>query len=78
MSTQKLTNVSLSDFRKFLEKIGCKHVRTNGGHEIWEKEGLTRPLIIQTHVKPIPQFIIQSLLRDLGMTKEDYFETMKK
>lgn len=78
MSTQKLVNISLSDFRKFLNEVGCTNTRTNGGHEIWEKEGLTRPLILQTHKDPVPPFIAKSLLRDLGLTSKDYFDAMKK
>lgn len=76
MNTRRLTNISLSDFRKFLEKAGCVTERIKGGHEKWTRKGLLRPVIIQTHIDPIPEFIIKNTLRNLGMTKEDFFRIL--
>lgn len=71
------TNVSLSTLRKFLRKIGCQYVGTKGGHEKWHKEGLTRPIIIQTHIDPIPPFILSNTLRNLGISKKEFLEAIK-
>jgi len=49
-----LQNVPLSDFFKFLKYQGWNYARTTGGHEIWKKAGAIRPLVIQTHVDPVP------------------------
>lgn len=76
MSTRKLTNVSLDDYREFLRKAGCNYVSTEGGHEKWTRGDLTRPIIVQTHVKPVPEFIILNALRNLGLTKKDFFEIL--
>ena len=76
MNTRKLTNISLGDFRKFLEKTGCEAERIKGGHEKWTRKGLLRPVIIQTHIDPIPEFIVKNTLRNLGMTKEDFFRIL--
>lgn len=76
MPTQKLSNISLDIFRRFLKKAGCKHIRTEGGHEVWTKKELTRPIIVQTHIDPIPEFIIKNALRNLGLTKKDFFDIM--
>ena len=76
MSTQKLSNISLKDFRSFLFKVGCKHTRTKGGHEIWIRKDLRRPIIVQTHESPVPAFIVMNALRDLGMTKTDFFRIL--
>ncbi|MCH5310749.1 MAG: type II toxin-antitoxin system HicA family toxin [Prevotella sp.] len=78
MNRQKLSNISLKDFRTFLFEIGCNRVRTEGGHEVWTKEGLTRPIVLQTHIDPIPEFIVQNTLRNLGITKKMYFEKIKQ
>jgi hypothetical protein len=59
MSTQKLKNISLKEFRKFLKKVECKMVRTNGGHEHWTRSDLNRPITLQTHIDPVPEFIIR-------------------
>ena len=78
MSTQKLSNISLATIRAFLIACGCEHVSTEGGHEKWRKVGLTRPIIIQTHIDPVPEFIVKNILRNLQMSKADFFEIMGK
>ena len=76
MATKKLSNVKLSDYREFLSKAGCKLSRTTGGHEIWSRKDLTRPIIVQTHIEPVPEFAIKNTLRNLGLTKKDFFEIL--
>jgi predicted RNA binding protein YcfA (HicA-like mRNA interferase family) len=67
---KNLRNISIKDFRKFLIEQGCTHTRTNGGHEIWTKPGLARPITIQTHIDPIPEFIVKNALKTLGLDKK--------
>ncbi|NDV69252.1 type II toxin-antitoxin system HicA family toxin [Dysgonomonas sp. 25] len=76
MSTRKLKNVKLADYREFLSKCGCKHIRTEGGHEIWSRNDLTRPITFQTHIEPVPEFIIKNALRQLNLTKKDFFNIL--
>lgn len=76
MSTRKLSNITLNHYREFLEKAGCKKIRTEGGHEVWSREDLLRPIIVQTHVQPVPEFIIKNALRNLGLTKQDFFNIL--
>ncbi len=76
MSTQKLTNISLSNYREFLEKADCKVIRISGGHEVWTRNDLTRPIIVQTHISPVPEFIIKNALRALGISKKEFFEIL--
>ena len=76
MSTRKLSNVSITDFKEFLTKVGCKHQGTERGHEKWSKKELLRPVIFQTHIDPIPEFIIKNALRTLNMSKQDFFNTL--
>ncbi len=74
MNTQKLSNVPLADFRIFLEKAGCKKVSVEGEHEKWTRKDLERPIILQTHVSPVPEFIIKNALRALHLRKRNFFE----
>ena len=74
MSTQKLSNIKLKDFRDFLKKFGMICVSSAGGHEKWTKKNLRRPIILQTHIEPIPEFIVKNALRDLGITKTEFFK----
>jgi len=66
----KLKNIPLKTFRRYLLYCGLKHIRTKGGHEIWSAKNLTRPVVLQTHVDPIPEFIIKNNLRTIQKTEE--------
>lgn len=72
MSTKHLRNIPLKLFRNFLIEKGCECNRTTGGHEHWTRSDLKRPITIQTHVDPIPEFIIKNALTQLGLTKQDF------
>ena len=69
-----IKNISLRLFRQFLTSKGLKVIRTNGGHEIWGGKQLLRPIVIQTHIDPIPEFVIKNNLRNMGVTVEDYLK----
>lgn len=72
--TKHLKNIPLKTFRKYLEHKGLKHIRTTGGHEVWSRQDLTRPIVIQTHITPVPEFIVKQVFRALGVDKQDFFE----
>ena len=69
--TKKLQNISLADFRLFIKHHGLNLIRTSGGHEIWARKDLTRPVVLQTHIDPVPLFIIKNNLRTMGLTLKD-------
>ena len=72
--SQKNSNLQffkLKDFRKFLEFKGLKLIGTTGGHEVWSGKDLLRPVILQTHIDPVPEFIIRNNLRTLGSDKNE-------
>ncbi len=71
---RKLKNIPLKIFRQFLVSKGLKVYRTNGGHEIWGGSNLKRPVTIQTHIDPVPEFIIRNSLRTLGATADELWE----
>lgn len=71
---KNLRNISVSDFRKILTALGCEPCRTRGGHEAWRKEGLTRPIIFQTHVNPVPEMIVKNIIRDLGISRNEFLD----
>lgn len=81
MSTKKLSNIPLKDFRKFLSDQGLNNIKTTkrgGGHEKWSNLGMERPIIIQTHVDPVPEFIVKQILQHLNMDRKKFFEQMSK
>ena len=70
--TRTLSNISLKDFRTFLNYIGCEKVGTKDGHEKWRRKGCIRSIVIQTHIDPIPSLVVHSNLRTLGLNREDF------
>ena len=79
MNTYRLSNISIADFRLFLADKGCQQVETgNSGHEKWSKEGMLRPVVFQTHIDPIPEFIIRNNLRNMELTTNDLRAWLKQ
>jgi hypothetical protein len=69
--TARLGNISIKEFREFLKYHDLNFLRIKSGHEIWSKKTLTRPVTFQTHIDPIPTFIISNNLRTMGLTSTD-------
>jgi len=75
MNTVRLSNISIDEFKQFLEFIGCFRVDNgNEGHEKWERPGVPRPIIFQTHIDPIPEFILRNNLRNLEISRKAFAE----
>lgn len=72
-----LTPTSWKEFEKFLLFVGCRFKRQSGGHRIYHREGLKRPIVISAH-GTVPIFVIRNNLRLLGITPEAYFEIFKR
>ena len=72
-----LTPTSWKDFEKFLLFIGCEFKRQSGGHRIYTRAGLKRPIVIPAH-RTLPVFVIRNNLRLLGITTQNYFEILKR
>ena len=72
-----LKNIPLPLFREYLYFKGLKPIREKGGHEVWSRKNLLRPIILQSHIDPIPEFIVKSNLRTLGETANDFYEFVK-
>jgi hypothetical protein len=81
MTIPKLSNIPLRDFRIFLESQGLKMIKSSkgrGGHEKWSRSDLDRPITIQTHVDPVPEFIVMQVLRYLEINRKQFFEALNK
>lgn len=74
---KSLSNISLQDFRRALTALGLKCDRKRGGHEAWAKEGMSRPVIIQTHVDPVREFIVKNTLRNLGISRQEFISLLE-
>lgn len=69
-------SVKTKDFRKVIIFWGLTHKRTNGSHESWYKNGMTRPVVFQTNKKELPQFIFKNNLQTIGKTEDEFFTTL--
>ena len=74
MSTKHLRNIPLKLYKDFLKEQGCSCNRKSGGHEHCTRKDLLRPITIQSHIDPIPEFIIKNGLRQLGVSKKDFLD----
>jgi len=79
MNTYHLGNLRIEVFRLFLEEHHLKRVDSgNSGHEKWMGDHMTRPVIFQTHIDPIPEFIVRNNLRNMGLTSQDLRQWLKE
>jgi len=74
---KKLSNISLKEFRFVLTILGLHKMRTKGGHEAGIREGLRRPIIIQTHVDPVSELVVRKTINDLGITRDEFIALLE-
>ena len=75
--SRSLKKISLRDFRNFLKYKGLNKIRTTGGHEIWSCQSLSRPIVLQTHIDPVPEFIIRNNLRTLNSNRSELLNFLR-
>ncbi|MCC5918718.1 MAG: type II toxin-antitoxin system HicA family toxin [Cryomorphaceae bacterium] len=74
-------NIALKDFRKFLRHCGFNKIKTTGGHEKWSRKDCLRPITIQSHKCPVPEFIVKNSLNSISdgdKAFEEYFNPNPK
>ena len=74
---KKLSNVSLDEFRSAMKSFGLTLVRVKGGHEMWAKDGMQRPVVIQTHIDPLPEFEVRNNIAAAGISKKDFLDMLE-
>lgn len=70
----KIDNISLRKYLRFLEFCECKCYRTTDGHQHYSRSDLKRPLTLQTHIDPVPAFIIRQHLRYLNISIREFYK----
>lgn len=68
----------LRTVRAGLKNLGLKHISTKGGHEKWVRSDLFWPVILQTHVDPVPVHVIKQILRALHIDRESFIQACEK
>ncbi|OGZ35628.1 MAG: hypothetical protein A3I88_00700 [Candidatus Portnoybacteria bacterium RIFCSPLOWO2_12_FULL_39_9] len=73
----KITPLDYKKLVKIFETEGFKIIRQKGDHIILTKTGTPRPIVIPMY-KEVPVFVIRNNLRVAEITRERYFELLKK
>ncbi|MCB0714204.1 MAG: type II toxin-antitoxin system HicA family toxin [Ignavibacteriae bacterium] len=76
--SHRLSNVSLQVLRKYLQQCGCEYQRAKGGHEKWVKDGFTRPIVLQSHIDPVPERIVKQCLSLLGVSRKEFERALEE
>ena len=73
MSTRHLRNVSIAQYEQFLQLARCTFIKIVSGHVKYSRSDLNRPIIFQSHIDPVPEFIIKNALRTLEISKKEFW-----
>jgi hypothetical protein len=73
----KPRNITLKLFREYLTSKGLKIIRIKGGHEIWGGHCVKRPIVLQSHIDPVPEFIVKQSLKTLNVEFDDFIDFLK-
>jgi predicted RNA binding protein YcfA (HicA-like mRNA interferase family) len=58
-------------------KIGCRFIRQEGDHRVWDRPDLIRPVIVRAK-KDLPVFEIKSNLRTLRISTAEYLNLLEQ
>jgi predicted RNA binding protein YcfA (HicA-like mRNA interferase family) len=73
----KIVPIHYKKLIKILELDGATIVGQKGSHVILTKPGAKRRLVVPTYLH-VPVFIIKNNLKTAGISRERYFELLKK
>lgn len=68
MNTIKFSNVSCAQLRKILKRAGFSYDHIKGDHEIWTKDGASRPCVFPTSHEPLAEFIVKNVIKTAGIS----------
>ena len=74
----RITPVSWKVLECIFLKAGFKFIGQQGSHRSYRKAGVKRPLVIPRHGKDIGVGVIKGLLSTAEMSRDEYFELLKK
>jgi hypothetical protein len=74
----KSSNLPLSKVNKILVHQGCHCIRKEKGHDKWSRKDLTRPIVLQNHIDPVPEFIVKQIMRTLKLNNEDMEKILRE
>ena len=73
----RITPIHWRKLFKIFQLAGCVLVGTTGDHLELKKKGAIRRIVIPKY-KDLPVFIIENNLKTAGISREKYFELLKR
>lgn len=73
----KITPIHYRKLAKVFELAGFQKMREKGDHMIYTKTDVIRPIVIPKYSQ-IPIFVIKNNLRTGQISREEYFNLLKK
>lgn len=67
-----IRNIPLKSLQAFFVYKGLKKIRTKGGHEMWTRNDFNRSFPLQTHVDPVPIFVVNKAFKLIGTNLDEY------
>lgn len=67
-------------FLRFLKSKGVVYIRSEASHDIYDnpQQPLLRPIVVRTKYKDVPLLHIHTSLENMGVSKKEFEEWMKK
>ncbi len=72
-----LPSLKPKEIIKILEKLGYKKHRQKGSHLIMVKDGSSHQPVIPMHNKDLKRGTLQSIIKQLGLTTEEFIRLLK-
>ena len=74
-----MKSIPIKKYRKFLQHIGLKHIRTESSHEIYNypETPLLRPVTVDANYSDVPMLHIHTSLKTIGMSKREFEKIIK-
>jgi len=72
----KLTIISSKEMVIILKRLGFSEIRQTGSHKLFSRQD-GKSTVIPMHSKDLKRGLIKAILRDIGLTDEEY-EVIRK
>jgi predicted RNA binding protein YcfA (HicA-like mRNA interferase family) len=69
----RLSPLHWKQIEKVILHFGCRFSRQQDDHRIYWRNDFTRPIILPAY-KEVPKFIISQIIRQLKVTKEEFYQ----
>jgi len=73
----RITPLPARKLCRVFELAGFALARREGGHFVYTKPGLARPIVIPDYHE-VPVFVIKNNLRSAGISREEYFKLLER